>query len=316
LSRTPLTVRALNVVNNNDALSLEALRTTKKERKAAKKAAKACGRVKVITTADIAFVAQTLHPEADQSQNESAADFYEDADIKLNLKFNNSTCTTKSDRHDFVQQLDRGPVVLEVERILATFKVTLEGVGPKQELAEKLVGAIKNDQTHVRDELHMTARNRAGFWRWANRKHYRDILDNGKAWDCMKYSIPKVHDGVGAGESAVGGEVEDEVEDEVEAEMASSGTTRSNSLETPSLTNSADTVLTIPSIQGLDNQAQAEEDVDGWTRVGKKRTKSAPGKVKLSGNGGLNKFRTNQPTRFAPPSGFGWLSWADGAKSP
>jgi hypothetical protein len=75
---------------------------TKKERKAANKAAKrAAERPKVITTAQVEFVAQALHPHIDDEVNGVAeeARLLEDPYIKLNLYYHRGTSNTREVRY-------------------------------------------------------------------------------------------------------------------------------------------------------------------------------------------------------------------------
>lgn len=263
--RTPLTAKALNsVAGASDILSIETPKTTKKERKAAKKAAKAMDRDKVVTSADIKLVAEILHPNGEKAEELEGAevdDFEEDLDIKANLKFNNSTCNSKSVRHDYIAK-DREQKEVEkaeVERVLLSLDVNPKAIGKEGELVAELSQAIKNDLVHHHDELKIVARNKAGFWRWANKRNYRDLVENGKDWDAKHdrepgQNQPQAPEAEERRESDVTDATNatvDTVDTEADDEAAAS---RSDSV-VDSLTESAGTALTIPSKKASSRKA-------------------------------------------------------------
>lgn len=265
--RTPLTAKALNsVAAASDILSIEIPKTTKKERKAAKKAAKAMDRDKVVTSADIKLVAEILHPNGEKAEELEGAEMEEleeDLDIKANLKFNNSTCNSKSVRHDYIAK-DREQKEVEkaeVERVLLALDVNPKAIGKEGELVTELSQAIKNDLVHHQDELKIVARNKAGFWRWANKRNYRDLVENGKDWDAKHEREPgqnqlqvpqpeqeerRESDVTDATDATIN-TVDTEAEDEAAA-------SRSDSV-VDSLTDSAGTALTIPSKKASSRKA-------------------------------------------------------------
>lgn len=311
--RTPLTSRALNSVSGPLMPVLEAAKVSKKERKAAKKAAKAMERDKVVTTADIELVAKTLHPEPEKDDETDAegAESPEQADIKHNLRFHNSTCNSKSARHDYIiKEREVGVAVdeQEIERLLSVFEVDCKAIGKEGELVRELVEAIKSDLGHFNDELAIVARNRAGFWRWANKKAYKELVENGKEWsDKHKREHGPSDDSEERRESTLA--VDTEVEDDA-------ATSRSGSLDS----GSAGTALTVPSSKPSSTGKPASltlaippskpfSDSEGWTAVGKKVLQPARGTLKLSGNGGLRHLAQKPKDRF------GALSWADTVKN-
>lgn len=189
--RTPLTARALNTVDGatDGATNDSAPRTTKKERKKLKKAAKAMERDKVITSADILFVANTLHPEGEREYDKkgvNGVDLAQEKDILLNLQFNNSVCNTKTARHDFIKKdhaVDLEESRAEVERLLEVFEMNTKATGKEGKLIAELATAIQSDLVHYHNELHTTAKLRDAFWRWANVRAYGELVENGKDWD-------------------------------------------------------------------------------------------------------------------------------------
>lgn len=333
--RTPLTAKALNTMGSGDAVSpftLDVPKSSKKERKAAKRAAKVQDRDKVVTMADIAFVAKTLHPEPEKEEMQADAAMEatgDDADIKENLKFNSTTWNTKSDRHEYIIKERGGKYVVEeaeIERLLGVFEVDPQATGREKVLVDELAVAIKSDLVHAHDELANTARQKAGFWRWANRKHYRSLVDNGKEWD-DKNSQKRA---AGADVATAGTDPTERRDSasslpEPEAEEDDSSTARSNSIDTNAL-GSAGTAFTVPSTTAALSTKKAPvvtlalpatkkkvapvDENDGWSVIGKKQLKPVPtGKITLTSNGGLKHLAQKPKDRF------GALSWADVAKN-
>ncbi|SMQ54372.1 unnamed protein product [Zymoseptoria tritici ST99CH_3D7] len=317
--RTPLTATALNIVEGVDEPTpgLDTPRTTKRERKKAKKATKALTRDKVVTSADILRVAEALHPQAQTVKNELGEQTFdeltEDLEIRKNLKFNKSTCNTKSARRDFKKEemsIDPETTASETERLLDVFQVNGKAMGKEGELVSELIEAIRKDLTHHHDELQNTARNKASFWRWANKSAYRDLVENGQEWD-SKEPAKK-------GEASVEDERRDsavtaEADTEDEGDVPRSGSINSSEAD------SAGTGLTVPSSKAAAPKkpktltlgtpsTPAKEEVDpGWTHVGKKVLAPPIGKLKLASNGGLHHLD------HKPKGKFGALAWS-GAK--
>ncbi|CZT15494.1 uncharacterized protein RCC_01347 [Ramularia collo-cygni] len=315
-SRTLLTASALNSV---DGISNETTpRTTKKERKKLKKAAKAMGRDKVVTSADILFVANTLHPEGEQKDEDKDLEFAElteDEDIKMNLKFNNSTCNTKTARYDFIKKdrgLDLEGSKIHVGTMLATFEVNTKANGQEGKLVAELTAAIRNDLVHYHDELRTTAKLRSAFWRWANARAYRELVGNGKDWDDHAPSSQERTDSV-ADQPALDNAAAIESDEEAK-------TNRNYSVDSGMDAASASTSLTVPSVVASPVgkpkvktlsivTPKAEDTVDdgGWKQVGSKVLKApAVGKLKMIRNGGLHHFaRTPKGTFGALADGWG-----------
>jgi hypothetical protein len=155
---------------------------SKKDRKMMRKAIKAIDREKVITAADIARVAEVLHQEPDNQDQQ-----LEDLELKLNLSFHASTCNTKSARMGFFEKDneadDADTDKCELKRILSEFGVAAEVEGALGSLVAELVEAVLHDLDCHRGEMKTFARNRVGFWRWATSKALSHQIEHGKAWD-------------------------------------------------------------------------------------------------------------------------------------
>ena len=335
--RTPLTAKALKTIDSPMTPVNGIQKTTKKERKAAKKVAKAMDRDKFVTTADILLVARVLHPEPEKDADNADADIEamaEDEEIKRNLRFNYSTCNTKSIRQSYIDKERSGQQQHQVQdadinAMLEQFEIDVDAVGKEGELVKELTKAIKSDLLHFHEEVESTARNKAGFWRWANKKHYRALMDRGKDWDDK-------HKPMESGETNIVEERRDSAtaSDPEGEDQASPTSSRRGSIGVPSLThssgtNSDSTVLTVPSSSKPTSSAKktpvlsltipstpvkvtksAPVGDPGWTKVGKKVLSAPPkGKVTLAGNGGLKHLH------LKPKGKFGALSWADTARS-
>jgi hypothetical protein len=315
-SKTPLTATALNTFEGSGSIKLgrDTPKTTKKERKKAKKATKALTRDKVVTTADIQSVARALHPEketADLEMDDRELDeLTEDLEIKLNLKYNKSTCNTKSARKDFITEepgLDLERTTSETERLLKVFQVNGRAVGKEGDLVGELVAAIKKDLTHHHDELQIIARNKASFWRWANKRAYRGFVENGKDWDSKEPTKTR-NDSLGDDRRASEATAEGDTEDE--SEVLRSGSINSSEAD------SAGTGLTVPSSKAStrqkslpltleDSPPSSQVGTDpGWTHVGKRLLAHPPGKLKLASNGGLHYLDQK------PKGKFGAFAWS------
>lgn len=296
--RTPLTARALNGVDGTAEETTP--RTTKKERKKLKKAVKASERDKVVTSADILFVADTLHPKFEQENDEATAEgaeLAEDLDIRMNLKFQNSTCNTKTARSDFIKKervMDLEESKAEVDRLLATFEMNPKASGREGKLVGELAAAIQNDLVHYHDELRTTAKLRSAFWRWANVRAYRELVENGKDWDDHSPNRER-------NDSIPGLQTPDEAnatESDEEEKMK-----RNDSIDSSMDDASASTSVTIPSVAPTPikkmkpktltfvTPAKTKEVIGdpGWKQVGKKVLRPPPtGKLKMVKNSGLH----------------------------
>lgn len=296
--RTPLTARALSTVGG--ATDESTPRTTKKERKKLKKAAKAMERDKVVTSADILAVAKLLHPVCEQKKDgkdDDDAELAEDMDIKMNLKFSNSTCNTKMARFDFIKKdlaMDMEESKADVERLLIAFEMNLKATGKEGKLVAELAAAIQNDLVHYHDELRTTTKLRSAFWRWANNKAYRELMGNGKDWDDHS---PNKERSDSIEELQARGE-ENPVESDEDEKLR-----RNDSIDSGMDAATVSTALTIPPIEPsstkkskpktlkivLPPKTKQAVDDPGWKQVGKKVLKTpTSGKLKMVKNNGLH----------------------------
>lgn len=176
---------------------------SKKERKAAKKLQKLAVLPKVITAADIDFVAKVLHPH-DHASSEADEErrLLDDPDIKLNLYYHKGTNNTREARYRRMERLQDGSRVLvisseEVEAVLAELKVPAlakAANATEHQLIESIRKAVHNDLLNVAKEQEMVSMRKAGFWRWANKKAYNKLLENGRFWDQKAPETPKHQD--------------------------------------------------------------------------------------------------------------------------
>lgn len=306
--RTPLTARALNGVNGASDESTP--RTTKKERKKLKKAAKAMERDKVITSADIIFVANTLHSEVEREDEEKGGtDLVDEKNILLNLKFNNSVCNTKTARQDFIKKdqiEDAEDSKAEVGRLLEIFEMDTKATGREGKLVAELGTAIQNDLARYHDELNTTAKFRDAFWRWANVKAYRERIDNGKDWDehtpCKQRSdsIENLDDG--SKTAAADSDTEAKSEQTGSVDSSVSAASASTAITIPSV-ESSPTKKTKPKILNVIVPPLSNEPIldPGWKQVGKKTLKppSAVAKLKMVKNGGLHHLAQSPKSPYA-----------------
>ncbi|KAK0347758.1 hypothetical protein LTS16_001576 [Friedmanniomyces endolithicus] len=165
---------------------------SKKERKAAKKAAKLARLPKVITTADIDFVERTLHPhdhEIDLADEERR--LLEDPDIKLNLYYHKGTSNTQESRYRHIKRKQSHadtPKIddEELNALLAGLNVPPACQAKTTEecrLIESISKAVSEDMVNVAKEHGQIQVRKAGFWRWASKKVYNRLVQNGRLWD-------------------------------------------------------------------------------------------------------------------------------------
>ncbi|KAK3073169.1 hypothetical protein LTR53_005506, partial [Teratosphaeriaceae sp. CCFEE 6253] len=197
----------------------------KKERKAAKRAARLASLPKVITTADIDAVAKALHPDSHgEDEAEEERRLLEDPDIKLNLYYHKGTSNNKETRHRHIKRKQKsGDQSMidgeEVNAMLADLKVpSMSQVKTAEErrLVEAIRTAVQEDLVNVAKEQDQTQMRKAGFWRWASRKVYQRLLQSGRLSAADAAGTPKRKD------SAVAEGEEEEAED-VATELARLG---------------------------------------------------------------------------------------------
>ncbi|KAK0269551.1 hypothetical protein LTR91_006211 [Friedmanniomyces endolithicus] len=189
----------------------------KKERKAAKKAAKLARLPKVVTTSDIDFVERTLHPddhEIDQADEERR--LLEDPDIKLNLYYHKGTSNTQESRYRHTKRKHNHadtPKIddEELNALLVGLNVPPASQAKTTEecrLIESISKAVSEDMVNVAKEHEQIRMRKAGFWRWASKKVYNRLVQNGRLWDQSAES-----DAMKRKDSVVE-EVEDDLEEE------------------------------------------------------------------------------------------------------
>ncbi|KAI7470238.1 hypothetical protein KC357_g6197 [Hortaea werneckii] len=282
---------------------------SKKERKAAKKAAKVASMAKVVTAAEISFVAESLHPTC--SANDDAEDedsLVEDFDIKFNLYYHKGTTNTREarNRHLENKQRKKGEPSIEendIDTLMASLKVPTSSIDGKdrQNLVREIRDAVRDDLVRMAKEDEQTAIRKAGFWRWASKKTYDLHVANGKA-RAQKgdAEIPKRKD---SADPVAEPEDVQKVEGDVPQKMENTDSIAENTdgIHAPSTptTGLQDRVVLASGSSG--SKAQSEEDFDSngaeWTTVGKSKLSArsdktlSPTTLKLTGNGGLKKLQ-------------------------
>lgn len=313
---------------------------SKKDRKAAKKAAKAADRPKFVTAKEVKRVGDVLHPQEEDAEEFEKA-LLEDENINENLYYHSGTANTVEMRHSFIRQERSGKPDLivekaEVDRIMAELKVVDAGeVKDKQTraLITSIAKAVEEDLIHVHNEERLIMRRKGGFWRWASRKAYDRLCANNRIWD-WKNGESTVPDKAEAAEPAVNEDLqldEDVVQgdamelDATEEWARAIGGLRSNSIDTSgseisgeglSATSGNQRKSSIRSDASTDRTSVDSGSHDGWSTVGKSgkfsstpEAKGPPMKLKLSLNGGLDKMISSKPTPKTPKSKF--ATWSD-----
>ncbi|KAK4963385.1 dynein heavy chain [Elasticomyces elasticus] len=283
----------------------------KKERKAARKAAKVASMPKVITTADIEFVANVLHPDDHDDDIDEERRLLEDPDIKLNLYYNKGTSNTRESRHRHIkgkQQKSEAELefdVVELDAIMVGLKVPAANqakTAAERKLIELIRTAVRDDMVNVAKEQGQTQMRKAGFWRWASKKVYNRLLQNGRLWDqTAEAETPKRKDSAYGGEEDAAAPISTLKVDEMSAAAESTPAPKEN---TSKSTRSAWTSATV---------TPSKVD-DGWTQIGKvSRKPVVKGKIKLSGNGGLAKLLVKAPGMFGElgTDGLGYVEGMD-----
>ena len=287
---------------------------TKKERKAAKKAKKVSEMAKVVSQFDIDFVSKVLHPNDIESEDiEIERQLVDDPDINLNRFYHKGTSNTREIRNDFVKKERRGnkeethvaPEELEgLLQLLNISPITAATSAEEKAIITDLRKKITDDLLHVQNEKELMMMRKGGFWRWASKKAYRRLLQNGKIWgekggDSM---VAKSDDtGASSSDSAVAG-----------------ADTELTEPDTDAITPSEDDLVTPISklqirrtLSPIHTPRTATASSDGWTTVGKPgKARPAIGNLKLSHNGGLSKL-AQTPTTKSP----GFFSRALGTDS-
>ncbi|KAI7250735.1 hypothetical protein KC343_g7906 [Hortaea werneckii] len=285
---------------------------SKKARKAAKKAAKVAGMAKVVTAAEISFVAETLHPTCSANHDaEDESSLVEDFDIKFNLYYHKGTTNTREARNrhlDTKQRKKSEPSIEEneIDTLMAALNIPISGFDGKdqQNLVREIRDAVRDDLTRVVKEDEQTAIRKAGFWRWASKKTYDRHIANEKARlekdgaEVLKrrdsVDVVVEHEDGQQGSPGDGQGVKDIVPLTAASDAPGVPSTRTTGLQD----------FARPA-SGPSRSTARNEDIYGsseaeWTTVGKfkERAKShqisSPTILKLTGNRGLKKLQVKR----------------------
>ena len=301
----PLTPRAINTLHS---LLEESPRSTKKERKAAKKSKKVSEMPKVVSTADIDFVRKVLHPYTIDAEDEDIErKLLEDPDIKLNRFFHKGTSNRREIRNAFVVKDRRGSKTVDIKveaeemngllQLLDVSPITAGASAEEKAIHVKLVEKIEQNLVHVHQETEQMMMRKAGFWRWASKKAYNRLVQNGSIWGQKdgNGALGKASEAASSSLSSTMAGAEDDETDETETDTdITTPSSAEGGLEqkTGALTMAAETrTAPVPS---------TPKD-DGWTTVGVKasyasKAKKPVGQLKLVGNGGLTKLVSSPTT--------------------
>lgn len=166
--------------------------TTKKDRKEAKKAAKAAERTPFVTSKDVERISQILCPEPEEAvDGEFERALLTDASINDNLNYHRATGNSRETRHRIINK-ERSLVFAtelleeEMNRVLAELRVpSWAELKTKAERAivVRLRDKITENLVHNNNEARDTMARKAGFWRWASRRAYNRLIENGRIWD-------------------------------------------------------------------------------------------------------------------------------------
>ncbi|KAI7193666.1 hypothetical protein KC363_g2581 [Hortaea werneckii] len=282
---------------------------SKKKRKAAKKAAKVASMTKVVTAAEISFVAESLHPTC--SANDDAEDedsLVEDFDIKFNLYYHKGTTNTREARNRHLDNKQRKKSDFnieesEIDTLIAALKIPPSSIDSKdqQNLVREIRDAVRDDLIRVAKEDEQTAIRKAGFWRWASKKTYDLHVANGKAR--AQKGDPEMPKRKDSADPVAEPEDVQEVEGNAPRKTESTASIAENTdaIRAPSTptTGLQDRVVLASGSSG--SKPQSEEKVDSnqaeWTTVGKSKLSPrsdktlSPTTLKLAGNAGLKKLQ-------------------------
>lgn len=313
--------------------------TSKKDRKEAKKLAKAADRVPCITAKDIERIGEILHPE-EPTDEDFERTLLMDGSIVNNVYYHPQTSNSREERHRFITQERRRKSELELSDaemhdILVKLRVpNLTHAKSKSErvLVAKLREKIAEDFVHDHHEAQDTMMRKAGFWRWANRRTYNRLAANGRIWDhkdgaALAPVIEQQEDGeeeqAAAGAEdvaiddeevavAVDGEHTDKV-DEASDDLLSVASEASRFR--PGYSSSASRDTSISSASRTTFSSNDESADDAWTTVGKAKPMKPTFTLKLTTNGGLGHLRPKTTPRthmtFAAAAAFSMMSIAD-----
>ena len=316
--------------------------TSKKDRKEAKRQAKAADRDFAIRKRDIERIGEILHPE-ESGDDEFERALLMDKSIETNVPYHPGT-SSREERHLFISEERRGKAELkitdaEIDRIMTELKVhNVSHLKDKKEraligqLREKIVKDLKHDHGEARE----TMMRKAGFWRWANRKAYNRLAANGRIWDhnngealaaVIEHEVeipdpeaPAAAESVAVvvvTEAADNDKVRMNKEDGVKDDDLLSVASLASEASRPRLTHSASTSrdTSISSVSRTTFSSSDESTDEGWTTVGRLRAPRVSNafNLKLSAHGGLKHLESK--TKPSTPKGstrFELLSIVDG----
>jgi hypothetical protein len=187
----------------------------RKAAKAERRTAKNQSRVKVITQEDLDNVQDCLHPEASKKQADhwmkNGQGLANNKIIEENIAFRKSNSMYTSFRRAVYErklakasdpQRQPGMTIEEEKDILNPIMVSLglntNPIKPTRErksLYNKLRTAIMEDLIAVDNEQAETMQRMAGYWRYANRRTYNQMVKNNELWDwATGQKLPEVED--------------------------------------------------------------------------------------------------------------------------
>ena len=316
---------------------------SKKDRKEAKRLAKAADRVLEIKAKDVERIGKILHPR-EPVDEEVERGLLMDKSIEENVYYHPQTSNNREERHIFISHDRRGKAefkvtAAEIERIMIELRVhdTSHVKGKKERaLVGRLRDKIVEDLKHEHGEARETMMRKAGFWRWASRKAYNRLAENGRIWDwksgedlapVVEHEADVVDPQAPAAAEAVvvdGAEAadygslvhkEDEVKDDDLLSVVSLASEPFRSRPTYASSTSRDTSMSSASRTTFtSNDDSADES---WTTVGKPKAPKASNSftLKLSTHGGLKHLESKVSPRTPRASTrFAMLSIADGDK--
>ena len=269
----------------------------------AKKAKKVLEMAKVISTADIDFVSTVLHPNDHEAEDiDIERQMVDDPDINLNRFFHKGTSNTTEMRRHFVKKRKSGvkeeshidPEELDgLLQLLNVSPATVKSSADEKDIVADLRTKIEDDLFREQHERDLMMERKAGFWRWASKKAYKRLVQNGRIWSekesdsasSKNYDIDV--DTTSVSSAALGG-ADDEEATEPDAE--------SNGPPEESVANGGSKFMLEPTPKKTQTPRKLKIEDNAWTTVGKPgKLKTPTGNFKLVHNKGLGKI-ANSPS--------------------
>lgn len=281
---------------------------SKKERKAIKKSQKISEMAKVVSTAEIDFVFNVLHPRNSEADDiDIERQLAKDEDIRLNRFFHKGTGNTREVRSMFVKKKPRGGGKEEVQidpaeldgilQLLNVSPITSSSCAQEKAIVERMRKKIEDDLICEHNEQEQMKQRKQGFWRWASGKALKRLLEHGKNWGDKSSSPARKSDATtSSSSSAICGAEDDTESTEPDTDE---GTQSDESVDTPSEDSITETMATLKIKSkplSLGTPYRKPEIDDGWTTVakpgkqGKTKVKEPIGNFKLVHNKGLAKI--------------------------